>query len=206
MTEYLPVTLWVIEIAGTTAFAISGIRLAAAKDFDWFGALAIGFVTATGGGTLRDLLLNQPPFWMLNPASILCTLLGLLTVLLFSRKLVRLDTPFFIFDTIGLALFVVLGLEKTLQAGYPHWVAILLGTLTGVAGGILRDLLIHEIPLVFRKEVYALACIIGGFIYWIASLTPLTHTMTQLLTAVAILLTRLLAVRFHWTLPKIPKG
>ncbi|MDR0395344.1 MAG: TRIC cation channel family protein, partial [Tannerella sp.] len=101
----------VIEFVGTIAFAISGVRLAAAKEFDWFGALVVGFVTAIGGGTVRDLLLDVTPFWMLNPVYLVCSMIGLVVVIIFSKQLVRLDTPFFIFDTIGLALFVVVGIE-----------------------------------------------------------------------------------------------
>lgn len=113
----------ILEIVGTLAFAISGIRLAAAKQFDWFGAYAVGLVTAIGGGTLRDVLLNATPFWMINGSYLTVTAIALIFVIIFKQYLVKLENTFFIFDTIGLALFVVVGVEKTLMFGFPFWVA-----------------------------------------------------------------------------------
>ena len=136
--------LLIVEIAGTIAFAISGIRLAAAKNFDWFGAYVVGLVTAIGGGTLRDVLLGTTPFWMQNGWYMGVTGLSLLFVIVFRRQWVRLNSTFFIFDTIGLALFVVIGMQKTLMFGYPVWTAIIMGTLTGAFGGVLRDILIQD--------------------------------------------------------------
>ncbi|MDR1524825.1 MAG: trimeric intracellular cation channel family protein [Tannerella sp.] len=193
----------VIEFAGTIAFAISGVRLAAAKEFDWFGAFVVGFVTAIGGGTVRDLLLDVTPFWMLNPVYVLCSFIGLIIVIMFSRQLVRLDTPFFIFDTIGLALFVVVGIEKTIYLDYPFWVAIIMGTITGVLGGIIRDIFIHEIPLVFRKEVYALACVFGGFVYCACYWMRLTDFVCEISASTAIFMARVLAVKYRWGLPRM---
>ena len=143
--------LLIVEIAGTIAFAISGIRLAAAKNFDWFGAYVVGLVTAIGGGTLRDVLLGTTPFWMQNGWYRGVTGLSLLFVSVFRRQWVRLNSTFFIFDTIGLALFVVIGMQKTLMFGYPVWTAIIMGTLTGAFGGVLRDILINEVPLIFDR-------------------------------------------------------
>ena len=128
-----------IEILGTLAFAISGIRLASAKRFDWFGAYVVGFTTAIGGGTLRDLMLSVTPFWMLNSSYLIVTAFALGIVVLGGRHLIHLNNTFFIFDAIGLGLFTVVGVEKTLTAGFPLWVAIIMGTITGAAGGVLRD-------------------------------------------------------------------
>ena len=208
MEEYIQYILSVrfvgiLEFAGTIAFAISGIRLAAAKEIDWFGAVVVGFVTAIGGGTVRDLLLGITPFWMLNPIYLVCSVIGLIIVIIFSKKLVRLDTPFFIFDTIGLALFVVVGLEKTIHLGFPFWVAIIMGTITGIIGGVLRDVLINEIPLVFRKEVYALACVFGGIVYWICYVLDLSDIACEVITSIAIFVVRVLAVKYQWGLPKM---
>jgi len=193
----------ILEFAGTIAFAISGIRLAAAKEFDWFGAVVVGFVTAIGGGTVRDLLLGVTPFWMLNPIYLVCSVIGLIIVIIFSKKLVRLDTPFFIFDTIGLALFVVVGVEKTILLEFPFWVAIIMGTITGILGGVLRDVLINEVPLVFRKEIYALACVFGGIVYWICYSLGFADIACEIITSISIFVVRVLAVKFHWGLPKL---
>ena len=202
--DSLPLSLReAIEYIGTIVFAISGIRLAAAKGFDWFGAFVVGFVTAIGGGTVRDLLLGVTPFWMLSPAYLWCTLLGMIVVFIFNRQLVRLDLPFFIFDAIGLALFVVIGIEKTLDLKYPFWVAIVMGTITGIVGGVMRDNFINETPLVFRKEIYALACVMGGTVFAACYYFHLGHEVSELSAAGTVLITRILAIKFHWHLPKM---
>ena len=199
----MPTFVEIIEFTGTIAFAISGIRLAAAKEFDWFGAVVVGFVTAIGGGTVRDLLLDVTPFWMLNPIYLICSVIGLAIVITFSKRLVRLDTPFFIFDTIGLALFVVVGVEKTIQLEFPFWVAVIMGTITGILGGVLRDVLINEVPLVFRKEIYALACVFGGIVFCICYNFEFTNVVCEIITAISIFTVRVLAVKFQWGLPKM---
>lgn len=197
--------LLVIEIIGTIAFAISGIRLAAAKRFDWFGAYVVGLVTAIGGGTLRDILLDAPPFWMVNSWYVSVTGLSLLWVILFKKQLVRLNSTFFIFDTIGLGLFVVIGIQKTLMFGYPMWVAIIMGTITGALGGVIRDILINEVPLIFRKDVYATACIAGGLIYWLALETGMSPAVQQISCAMTVIIVRLLAAKYKWQIPELAK-
>jgi Predicted membrane protein len=134
------------DYSGTFAFAISGIRLASAKQFDWFGAYVIGLVTAVGGGTLRDLLLNATPFWMEQASYLTVSGVALLFVIIFKKFVIRLNNTFFIFDAIGLGLFAVVGIVKTLEFGFPMWVAIVMGTITGSFGGMLRDTLINEVP------------------------------------------------------------
>lgn len=190
-----------IELAGTIAFAISGIRMASAKRFDLFGAFVVGFVTAIGGGTTRDLMLNQPPFWMLDGIYVGVTALSLLLVWCAEKQLVRLNNTFFIFDTIGLALFVVVGMQKTLEAGYPFWVAIIMGTITGSFGGVIRDILINEVPLIFRKEIYALACVIGGLAYALCTRLGANIMVTQVVAAACVVVARIVAVRYHLHLP-----
>ena len=149
----------VLDFIGTLAFAISGIRLASAKRFDLFGAYVVGVTTAIGGGTMRDVLLSQSPFWMDNSFYLLCSAFALLWVIVFRRFLVRQNNTWFLFDTIGLALFTVTGIEKTLAippadgGQFPFWAAIIMGTFTGAGGGVLRDVLINEVPLIFRKEI-----------------------------------------------------
>ena len=127
----------VFDFIGTLAFAISGIRLASAKHFDLFGAYVVGVTTAIGGGTMRDVLLGQSPFWMSNSFYLICSAIALAWVIIFRKLLVRQNNTWFLFDTIGLALFTVTGVEKTITAGFPFWTAIIMGTLTG-AGGISR--------------------------------------------------------------------
>jgi len=194
---------FILEALGTFAFAISGIRLAAQKDFDLFGAFVVGFVTAVGGGTIRDLLLDTRPFWMTDSIYLIWTLTALLFVILFRKYLIKMNNTFFIFDTIGLALFTVVGIEKSLIAEFPFWVAIIMGTITGVAGGIMRDICINEIPLIFRKEIYALACIFGGICYHVCHINGLDQMFTQIATCSTVLVIRILAVKLKISLPKI---
>lgn len=195
--------LTIIEVIGTIAFAISGIRLAAAKRFDWFGAYVVGLVTAIGGGTLRDVLLDIPVFWMLSPMYLSVTGISLLTVIIFQRLLVKGMRTLFLFDAIGLALFVVVGIEKTLAANYPMWVAIVMGVTTGSFGGVVRDILLNEEPLFFRKDIYATACIAGGIVYWCVDMLGGSPILQQSLCAVTILFLRWGALRYGWHLPEM---
>lgn len=195
--------LFIIELIGTFAFAVSGIRVAANKHVDLFGAYVVGLVTAIGGGTMRDLMLDITPFWMLTPIYLVITGISLVLVIVMGRHLSRLEGTFFIFDTIGLAFFVVVGMQKSLAEGYPFWVAIIMGTFTGAFGGILRDIMVNELPLIFRKDIYASACIIGGGVYWGLDAAGLNNIFCQSAAAAGVILTRAAAVKFHWSLPTL---
>ncbi len=197
----MPTFVQILDFIGTFAFAISGIRLASAKRFDWFGAYVVGFVTAIGGGTIRDVLLDVTPAWMGDPMYLVCTGLALLWVILFGKYLIHLNNTFFIFDTIGLALFTVVGAERSLSLGFPYWVAIIMGSMTGAAGGMLRDVFINEVPLIFRKEIYAMACVIGGLSYWICMLMELEAYQCQIICGVVVFLARTLSVKYNICLP-----
>ena len=194
--------IFIIEMLGTVAFAISGIRLAAAKSFDWFGAYVVGLVTAIGGGTVRDVLLGVPEFWMQTSSFLVVTFLSLLTVIVFRKALVKGMRTVFLFDAIGLALFVVVGVEKTIAAEYPMWVAVVMGIITGSFGGITRDILINEEPLFFRKDIYATACLAGGVVYWLATLIPgVSAIVAQASCAVCVVGLRIAAAKWRWSLP-----
>ena len=201
--EFSSTVLLIIEILGTFAFAISGIRHAAAKHFDWFGGFVCGFVVAIGGGTVRDVMLGVTPFWMTSSLYIICTLLALVFVLTFARSLKRLDNAWFVFDTLGLALFTIAGIQKTLALGHPFWVAIVMGCITGSAGGVTRDILLNKVPVIFHKEIYAMACVIGGMIYWLLMTLGVNMAVTSTVTFLAICLIRYLAMRYHISLPKL---
>ncbi|MCD8079940.1 MAG: trimeric intracellular cation channel family protein [Bacteroides sp.] len=201
----MPSFVQIIEFTGTFAFAISGIRLASAKQFDWFGAYVIGLTTAIGGGTIRDLLLGVTPFWMTDPSYVICSGRALIWVILFSKTLIHLNNTFFIFDAIGLALFTMVGITKTLALGFPFWVAIVMGCITGAAGGVMRDVLINELPLVFRKEIYAMACVIGGLVYFVCHWLNFDPIITQLAGGTSVFLVRIVAVKYQIGLP-ILKG
>ncbi len=193
--------LFIIEMIGTAAFAVSGIRLAAGKRFDWFGAYTVGLVTAIGGGTLRDVLLDIPVFWMQDGWYLGVTALCLVAVIVFRSFLVSRDKLLFLFDSIGLALFCVIGIEKSLSIGYPMWVAAVMGIITGAFGGVLRDILINEAPLIFRTDLYATACLAGAMVYWIVLLAGGTTVAQGLSCAATVILLRYVTLKFNLSLP-----
>ena len=195
----------IFEFIGTLAFAISGIRLASAKHFDLFGAYVVGVTTAIGGGTMRDLLLGLRPFWMTDSFYLICSAFALLWVITFRKLLVRQNNTWFLFDTIGLASFTVTGIEKSITAGFPFWTAIIMGTLTGAGGGVFRDVFINEVPLIFRKEIYALACVIGGIAYYLCHLLGCNSILSGIICGIVVVLMRFLAVKYKLHLP-ILKG
>ena len=190
------------DYLGTLAFAISGIRLAAAKGFDWFGAYVVGFVTAVGGGTIRDILLDLKPFWLIQPSYLIITGVALAFTIVFRRQVVRLNHSLFFFDAIGLGLFVVVGVAKSFATGYPWWVAVIMGTVTGSFGGLIRDILINDTPLIFRTDFYATACLLGGIIYVLLGLyTNISIEWVQLISAVSVFVLRVVAVALHIQIP-----
>ncbi|MBE6297906.1 MAG: trimeric intracellular cation channel family protein [Bacteroidales bacterium] len=195
--------LQIIDFIGTFAFAISGIRLASAKRFDWFGAYVVGAATAIGGGTLRDVMLDVPVFWMHDGIYLTCTGVALLWVILFRKNLVHMHNTFFIFDAVGLALFTIVGIQKTLDCGLPIWVGVVMGTMTGAAGGVIRDVLINEVPLIFRKEIYAMACVVGGIVYGICDYSGCANAITLVACGTSVFLTRVLAVKYQICLPTL---
>lgn len=192
-----------LDLLGTCSFAVSGIRLASGRKMDWFGAYIIGLVTAIGGGTLRDVLLGVTPFWMLDFSYFLTTGIALAATILFKEKLFKLGNTLFLFDTIGLGLFTIVGITKSLDAGLPYWVCIVMGTITGSVGGVMRDVLLNEVPLLFKKDIYALACIAGGLIYFICNYFNLATGVTEFIAASTVISIRLIAVKYHLHLPQL---
>lgn len=190
-----------LDLIGTFVFAISGIRLASRKQIDWFGAYIIGLVTAIGGGTARDVLLDTTPFWMLDSKYFITTGVALLITILFKDKLFKWGNTLFLFDAIGLGLFTIVGISKSVEADFPFWVCILMGAITGSLGGVIRDVLLNEVPLLLRKDIYALACVAGGVVYFICIHFGVPITVTELIAAFVVILTRLVAVKFHIHLP-----
>lgn len=175
--------------------------MASGKKIDWFGAYIIGLVTAVGGGTIRDLLLDVRPFWMMNSMYFLTTGIALLSAILFKDKLFRWGSTLFMFDAIGLGLFTVVGISKSLTMGLPFWVCVVMGTITGTFGGVFRDVLLNKVPLIFTRDIYALACILGGAVYFLFYTLGFSSNITELMTAITVIIARLIAVKFHLQLP-----
>ena len=193
----------VLEFLGTFAFAISGIRHAAAKHFDWFGGYVCGVAVAIGGGTIRDVMLGTSPFWTTNPFYLLCTAFALLFVIVCRKHLERLKNAWFVFDTLGLALFTIAGVQKSIAFGQPYWVAIIMGCITGAAGGVIRDILLNNEPVIFQKEIYATACVLGGVSYWAIVTLGFPIEIATMCSFLITCVIRLVAVRYHIALPKL---
>lgn len=154
------------DYIGTLVFAISGTLSAAEKKLDLFGAAFIGFVTAIGGGTVRDVILGDTPIaWIRNIDYFYIILLGVIITMIFQRAVQKLRTTLFLFDTIGLGVFTMIGLEKGLSFGLSEPIAVMMGICSAVVGGIIRDTLNNEVPLIFQREIYATACIAGALVY-----------------------------------------
>ena len=202
LTDEITFFIRILEFIGTFAGAISGVRLASVKHFDWFGASVVGFITAVGGGTLRDVLMRVEPFWMSDPLYLAASALAVVSVGLFGRRFISGQITWFLFDTISISLFMVIGLQKAIINGYQPWCAIFLGVVTAVFGGILRDICINEVPLIFRKELYACACAAGGLFYFLLPLFGVESLYVRNISSVALIfIIRALAIKYHLGVP-----
>lgn len=197
----------VLDILGTMAFAVSGALTAMNKKMDPFGVFIIAFVTAVGGGTLRDVLIGRTPVgWMMNLNYVYIILLGFVLAMIFRQKLDSFRKSMFLFDTIGLGVFTLIGLEKGLEVNLHPVICIALGTMTACFGGVIRDILCNEIPVIFRKEIYATICIIGGVFFFFLKSIEFPEDLLYLATSALIIAIRLMAVFFHWSLPTVEKN
>lgn len=198
---------YTLDILGTIAFAISGVLLAFNKRMDLFGILIIAFVTAVGGGTLRDILIGETPVsWMKDMTYTYVILASALFAVIFRKKIDYLRTSLFLFDTIGIALYTLVGIEKGINAELHPIICIALGTMTACFGGVIRDILCNEIPVIFRKEIYATACILGGVTYFLLTRLPIDDNVVFIISGAVVILVRLLAVKFKIALPNIYKA
>ncbi len=194
----------IVDILGTIAFAISGALIAIRKRMDFFGVLIIAFVTSVGGGTIRDLLIGDTPVtWIRGLTSSYVIFTSAIFAMIFRNKLNIFRKSLFLFDTIGIGLFTIVGIEKGLTFGLDPFICIALGTVSACFGGVLRDILCNEIPVIFRKEIYATACIAGGIVFFMLEYFSLHQDIIYLLTATTIISIRLLAVVRSWSFPKI---
>lgn len=193
----------IIDILGTIAFAISGVLIALRKRMDPFGILIIAFVTAAGGGTLRDVLIDSNITWMRNLTFVYVIFGSAVVAVIFRKKLGYIRRSLFLFDTIGIALYTIVGVEKGIAAGFPPLICVALGTITACFGGVIRDILCNEIPVIFRKEIYATACILGGFVYFLLLKTSIPQDWIVIISGSLVIVVRLLAVTFNLSLPSI---
>lgn len=194
-----------IDILGTIAFAASGVYAAMQKRLDVFGVLIIAFVTAVGGGSVRDIMIGDTPVsWIRNINYSIIILSTVIVVIIFKSSIFKnFKKTLLVFDSIGLGFFTILGIQKGLLYGLNPAICIALGIVTGCFGGVIRDISLNTIPLIFEKEIYATACIIGGIVYFILIRTTLNYAIIEGISIIIVLMIRLLAVRFDWRLPNI---
>lgn len=190
------------DFLGTVAFAISGALAAMSRKLDLFGIFIIAFVTATGGGTVRDLLIgNNPVMWMENTFYIYLISIVTFLAIIFRHKINHLKTSLFLFDTIGLGVFTITGVEAGIENGLSPIISIALGAITGTFGGVIRDILCNEIPVIFRKEIYATACIVGALAYVILYNLNVDNDVIYVVTSLIVISIRLVVVKFKIALP-----
>lgn len=194
--------LYIIDILGTLSFAVSGSFLAMEKKLDPFGVLVLSFVTAIGGGTLRDMMIgNLPVSWLTNSTATIVIFSSAVATMFFGRYLKHFTTTLFLFDAFGLGLFTIVGIKLGIAKDFSMGVCIALGTITACFGGVVRDVLLNNIPLLFRKEIYALACIAGGLAYFLLRQLKLDADVVTIVCILIIVLVRVLAVRYKISLP-----
>ncbi|APG64520.1 hypothetical protein LPB136_03685 [Tenacibaculum todarodis] len=196
--------IYTLDIAGTFAFALSGALVAKKENFDAFGVIIIAFVTAVGGGMLRDVLINAHPInWIADLNYIWTILAAVFVMFFFKSKVAPLSKTMFLFDTIGISVFTLLGLQKGLNFNLHPFVALIMGMVSAVFGGVLRDVLTREVPLIFKKEIYASACLAGGVVYLLLGYLGLQENLQFIVSATVIFLIRFISVKYHFELPKI---
>ncbi|MDT8441375.1 MAG: trimeric intracellular cation channel family protein [Desulfuromonadales bacterium] len=195
--------LYLLDLIGTAAFAASGAWAGVRRDMDLFGVLVLGLVTATGGGTLRDMLLGDfPPFSLQDETYLSLAAVVSLLVFFFHRRLTFLEHPLLYFDAIGLGTFVVIGTGKALSFELGFLGAVLMGVMTATAGGVMRDVLSNQVPLILRKEIYASACLGGAALLVLLQHANVREPLAALFAATVVIGIRLLAIRFNWQLPR----
>ncbi|WP_370407848.1 trimeric intracellular cation channel family protein [Tenacibaculum dicentrarchi] len=196
--------IYALDIAGTFAFAISGSLVAMKKDFDVFGVIIIAFVTAVGGGMIRDVLINAHPINWISDLNYIWTILTAVGfTFLFRSKIAPLRKTMFLFDTIGISVFTLLGLEKGLSYDLHPFVALVMGMVSAVFGGVLRDVLTRKVPLIFKKEIYASACLAGGVVYLILEEFNINKDLQFVIPTLVVFLIRSIVVKYKLELPKI---
>lgn len=195
-----------LELIGTYFFAISGVLASEDEDKNWFGAAFTGFITAIGGGSLRDIILGSYPLvWVGDINFLYAIIAGVFSVFIFYQFFLKLKRTMLFFDMFGIALFTILGVEKSLSLGVRPEIAAIMGMFSAVMGGVIRDTLTNATPIIFRKEIYATACLIGAIVYLILGNFEASRNANLLISSGLIILIRVLALRFEITLPRIGK-
>ncbi len=194
--------LTTIDLLGTFSFAVSGAFAAMEKKLDAFGVIILAFIPAIGGGSIRDMLIGDLPVaWLSNNLTIGVILLAAVAVLLFASRLKKMERILTVFDALGLGVFTIVGIEKGIMWGYPPGICISLGVMTGCFGGVIRDVVLNNVPYLFRREIYASAAIVGGVLFFMLKNTSLSIELINIICILMIFTIRMLALRLHWKLP-----
>lgn len=191
-----------LDIIGIIAFSVAGAFAAIEKKLDVFGIFVIAFVTALGGGTLRDILIGKTPVtWMQDLTLGAAVLITTIVVALFANYIKNFQYTLLLFDAFGLAFFTITGISKGISLGLHPAICVGLGTITACFGGVIRDVSLNTIPLIFQKEIYATACIIGGILFFLLQGVTQSAVLLETICIVVIIAIRLLALKFNWRLP-----
>lgn len=195
--------IFILDMIGVVAFAVSGVITAMNKKMDPFGIFIVAFVTALGGGTLRDILIDAPIIWMHDTTYIYVIIATVIFSVIFKNQLAYITKSLAFFDTIGLSTFTLIGLEKALRAGFSPEICIATGTMTACFGGVIRDILANKIPIIFHKEIYATACFAGGLVYFLLQALSIPSFLISLTTFLIVFVIRILAIYFDLKLPSV---
>lgn len=193
--------IYYIDLLGTMVFAISGAMAARRHNIDIFGAAFTGFVTAIGGGSLRDIFLNTRPVWVEDGAYLLAILTGVVVAIAFRNIWGKLARTLFLFDALGIGFFTVVGVQKSLEFESNSIAAVVLGMFSAVMGGVTRDTLMNETPLIFRKEIYATACLSGAVLFVVLDNFGVGYNVNALLSVSTVVIIRIVAVKYRLSLP-----
>lgn len=195
--------IYYIDLLGTMVFAISGAMAAMRHNIDIFGATFTGFVTSIGGGSLRDIFLNLRPVWVDDGNYLIAIITGVLIAIIFNKSIFHLAKTLFLFDALGIGFFTVVGVEKSLLYGSSANAAVVLGMFSAVMGGVTRDTLMNETPLIFRKEIYATACLAGSILFVVLNNWGVTHDINVIASVTMVVAIRILAVKYRFSLPVV---
>jgi len=195
-------TIQILDYLGTAAFAVSGALKGVRKEMDIFGVAVLATVTAIGGGTIRDTLLQEKVFWLRDPVYVPLAAGAAIAVFILYRWFQKTHRALLIFDAIGLGVFTAIGAVKAWDAGTGLVGVVTMACLTGVGGGVIRDVLARDVPAVLREEVYASATIAGAFLFWVLARGGASQPVTLWVTAGLTLLIRLASIALRWNLPR----
>jgi uncharacterized membrane protein YeiH len=195
--------MWIIDFMSLVGFAISGGTVAARKGFDWFGISSMAFLTAVGGGTIRDVLIGATPSWIVDPSLFYGPLIGVVITIVAYKRVLRLHKTLTLFDALGISFASVVGTAKSLEYGASIPAALILGAVTATMGGLIRDTICNEVPMMLQKEIYATACLFGGLLFAIMIQNDVLEPIASWISICTIFVVRIVAYKFKIALPSV---